>query len=127
MISKPVRRRPRGPEDIEVNFLTHLAIDPDDLSACCDVAALLSAAPRRPARPTRAWMAVSGDGGDTFDDAFLALERDIGFDGPRPIVVDGRLYAFYRIRPQPDAFEGRRSGLAVGGVRRRGRVVGRER
>ncbi|HEX2026838.1 MAG TPA: sialidase family protein, partial [Nitriliruptorales bacterium] len=33
---------------------------------------------------------------------------------PRPIVVDGRLYAFYRIRPEADAAEGTPQRLAVG-------------
>ncbi|HEX2028038.1 MAG TPA: sialidase family protein, partial [Nitriliruptorales bacterium] len=77
--------RARGPENVEVNFLTHVAIDPDDPQRQYAMWRRSYPTPEdgQP-RPTRAWMAVSDDGGDTFGDAFLALERDIGFDGPRP-------------------------------------------
>lgn len=98
----PAAERPD--DDIELNFLTHLAIDPDDPQR---VFAMWRRSFPRPAegpgQPTRGWMAVSRDGGASFEEPRLAIERDIGFDGPRPLVVDGRLFAFYRARPGPDA------------------------
>jgi hypothetical protein len=41
-------------------------------------------------------MAVSEDGGATFGEPFEMLDVNPGFDGPRPIVVDDELFAFYR-------------------------------
>lgn len=41
-------------------------------------------------------MAVSQDGGTTFGQPFEMLAVNPGFDGPRPVVVDGDLFVFYR-------------------------------
>lgn len=49
-----------------------------------------------PRAPTRPFMAVSEDGGLTFGQPTEMLAVNPGFDGPRPVVVDDQLYAFYR-------------------------------
>ena len=63
-------------------------------------------------RPSRPWMAVSEDGGATFGEPFMMLDKDIGFDAPRPIVVEDRLFAFYRVRPEAEDAD----NLVVAGV-----------
>ncbi len=84
-----------APTEVEVNFQAHMAIDPDNPE-------LIYAMWRRsqggqqPRPPTRPFMAISEDGGTTFGEPFEMLEVNPGFDGPRPVVVDGELFAFYR-------------------------------
>lgn len=84
-----------APSEVEINFQAHMAIDPDDPER-------IYAMWRRsqgggmPRPPTRPFMAVSEDGGVTFGEPFEMLAINPGFDGPRPIVVDDRLFAFYR-------------------------------
>jgi len=82
-----------------------MAIDPDDPSRIF-VMWRRDASPRGEGEegpPTRPWMAVSEDGGASFGEPFEMLDKDIGFDAPRPIVRDGRLHAFYRVAPpEPD-------------------------
>ncbi|MGH9184078.1 MAG: sialidase family protein [Acidimicrobiales bacterium] len=86
-----------SPAEVEVNFVAHLAIDRDDPRRVYAMwRRSFPSVPGRERRPTRPWMAVSEDGGATFGEPFMMLDKDIGFDGPRPLVVDGRLYSFYR-------------------------------
>jgi hypothetical protein len=49
-----------------------------------------------PTKPTRPYMSTSNDGGATWSQPQLMFEKNNGFDGPRPIVVGNKLYAFYR-------------------------------
>jgi hypothetical protein len=97
-----------GPEpgiEMEVNFEGHVAFDP--------------ANPRRmyamwrrsfnrftPAKPTRPYMAVSDDAGATWSAPQLMFERNNGFDGPRPVVVGDRLFAFWRESAPPTPTSG---------------------
>ncbi len=89
--------------EIENNFLPHLALDRD-------TPALIYIMWRRsfprvegaPNRPTRPWMAISDDGGASFGEPFMMFDHNIGFDAPRPIVVDGKLFAFYRVAAPSD-------------------------
>lgn len=100
--------------DVELNFLTHIAIDPDDPQYL--VATWRRSYPRLPdtdPRPTRPWMATSTDGGATWSEASMMFDDDIGFDGPRPVIVDGTIYAIHRVRPGPDAPEGALNHVAV--------------
>ena len=87
--------RESAPREVEVNFQQHMAIDPDDPKQIY-VMWRRSQAGEDPRPPTRPYMAVSEDGGVTFSDPFQMLDINPGFDGPRPIVVDERLFAFYR-------------------------------
>ncbi len=96
-----VHAGPKAAEDpmqIEVNFEMHVAIDPQNPQRI--VAMWRRSFPRVPGReqtpPTRPFMAISRDGGRSFEPAFMMLDKNIGFDGPRPIIVGDRLYAFYR-------------------------------
>ena len=84
-----------APDEVEVNFQAHMAIDPDNPQLVY-VMWRRSQAGEDPRPPTRPFMAVSNDGGTTFGDPFEMLDINPGFDGPRPVVVDGRLFAFYR-------------------------------
>ncbi|MGH9150747.1 MAG: sialidase family protein [Acidimicrobiales bacterium] len=86
-------------QEAEVNFEAHMAIDPANSRR---VYAMWRRnywnTPPGTTRPTRAWMAVSDDGGATFAPPFMPFESEIGFDGPYPIVVGGELFAFWRER-----------------------------
>lgn len=92
-----------GPEEVELNFEPHVAIDGDNPERV--VVMWRRSFPRvedGEDRPTRPWMAISHDGGESFDKPFMMIDEDMGFDGPRPLFVDGSLYAFYRVRPSGD-------------------------
>lgn len=86
-------------QEVELNFAAHLAIDPANPRR-------LYAMWRRsysrfiPARPTRPYMSVSDDGGDTWSPAQQMFDRNTGSDGPRPVVVGSQLWAFWR-EPTP--------------------------
>ena len=93
--------------EMQVNFEGHLALDPANPQR-------IYATWRRsfnrfppPAPPTRPMFSVSNDGGDTWAPPVVMLEKNSGFDGPRPIVVGDKLYVFYREsappNPGPDA------------------------
>jgi hypothetical protein len=87
---------------IQVNFEPHVAVDPADPSRVVVMwRRSFSAIGDGDAPPTRPYMAVSDDGGATFDEPFQMLDENIGFDGPRPVYVDGRLHAFYRVSAPP--------------------------
>ncbi len=96
----PGARAPEPGIEMEVNFEGHIAIDP--------------ANPRRmyamwrrsfnrftPARTTRPYMAISDDAGASWSAPQLMFERNNGFDGPRPVVVGDRLWAFWRESAPP--------------------------
>ena len=96
----PGNTAPEPGIEMEVNFEGHIAWDP--------------ANPRRmyamwrrsfnrftPAKPTRPYMATSDDGGATWTPPQLMFERNNGFDGPRPVVVGDRLFAFWRESAPP--------------------------
>lgn len=101
--------------EVELNWLAHIAIDPDDPRHL--VAMWRRSYPSLPdeetGRPTRPWMAESTDGGQTWGDATRMFEDDIGFDGPRPVIVDGAIHAFHRVRPGPDAPDDANDQVAV--------------
>lgn len=96
----PGAQAPEPGIEMEVNFEGHIAFDP--------------ANPRRmyamwrrsynrftPNRPTRPYMAISDDAGATWTAPQLMFERNNGFDGPRPVVVGDRLWAFWRESAPP--------------------------
>lgn len=93
---------PTKPADVQTNMEIHVTIDPDHPQ---NVYAMW----RRSyptvtgvaSRPTRPWMAVSHDGGATFSTPTMIVDQPNGFDGPRPLFVSGKLYAFYRIAAPP--------------------------
>jgi hypothetical protein len=84
-----------APGEIEINFQAHMAIDPDNPELIY-VMWRRSQGGEDPRPPTRPFMAVSEDGGVTFGEPFEMLDLNPGFDGPRPVVVDDQLFAFYR-------------------------------
>lgn len=85
--------------EIELNFEPHFAIDPDDPDRVVVMwrRSYSSLEEDADTPDTRPWMAVSQDGGESFDDPFMMLDENNGFDGPRPLFVDGSLHAFYRV------------------------------
>jgi hypothetical protein len=93
---------PTKPADVQVNMEVHIAVDPNNPQT-------VYAMWRRSyptvtgvaSRPTRPWMAVSHDGGASFGTPLMMIDQNIGFDGPRPLVASGKLYAFYRISAPP--------------------------
>ncbi|MGI9119164.1 MAG: sialidase family protein [Acidimicrobiales bacterium] len=91
-------------DQIEVNFQAHTAIDPKNPQLIYTMwrrsYEARGDAERPPSRP---YMAVSKDGGKTFGEPFEMLDLNPGFDGPRPVVVDGRLFAFYRQSAPPSS------------------------
>jgi hypothetical protein len=86
-----------APGEVEVNFQSHMAIDPDNPELIYVMWRRSQGGEQPPPRPpTRPFMAVSEDGGVTFGEPTEMLDINPGFDGPRPIVVDDELFAFYR-------------------------------
>lgn len=79
--------------DAEVNFEPHMAIDPDQQKRVYVMWRRSHSSDKGP--PTRPYMAVSEDGGASFGKPFMMFDRRTGFDAPRPIVAEGKLYAFY--------------------------------
>lgn len=86
--------------EVEINFQAHMAIEPDDPQTIY-VMWRRSQAGEDPRPPTRPFMAISEDGGATFSDPTEMLDVNPGFDGPRPIVVDDELFAFFRESAPP--------------------------
>jgi hypothetical protein len=86
---------PEPGQQMEVNFEGHLAIDPANPR---NITAMWRRSFNRftPAKPTRPMMATSTDGGATWSTPTVMFEKNTGFDGPRPIIVGNKLYAFYR-------------------------------
>lgn len=89
--------------EIEVNFEPHVAVDPDDPERVVVMwrRSYSNVDDDADSPPTRPWMAVSTDGGETFDEPFMMFDENPGFDGPRPVFADGRLHAFYRVSAPP--------------------------
>ncbi len=81
----------------ELNFQAHVAVDPDRPSTVYVMwrraYPVIDPAVRPPR--SRPYFAVSHDGGASFGPSTLLLDVDLGADGPRPVVVDGTVYAFY--------------------------------
>ncbi|MEX0658696.1 MAG: sialidase family protein [Egibacteraceae bacterium] len=96
----------REGEDIEVNFVPHVAVDPDDPERVVVVwRRSFQAAGEEDAPPSRPFLAWSDDGGETFGEPFMMLDEDLGFEAPKLRIVDGRLFAFYRLRPEGDGVD----------------------
>jgi hypothetical protein len=90
-------------EEVEVNFESHVAIDPKrhHLVYVMWRRAFPQPEPPAPPRPSQAFFAVSQDGGASFGPATQMPDEDLAGDGPRPIVVGDTVYAFYRQAQPP--------------------------
>ena len=90
-------------EDVRLNFQAHVAVDPDDPRTVWVMWRRASPAVEPGARPepSRPWFAVSTNGGATFSRPAMLVDADLGTDVPRPIVVGGTVYAFYRQAAPP--------------------------
>jgi hypothetical protein len=92
-----------GPEpgvEMEVNFEAHIAIDPANPKR---IYAMWRRSYNRftPPKTTNPYMSTSDDGGATWSPPQLMFPRNNGFDGPRPIVVGDKLFAFWRESAPP--------------------------
>ena len=94
-----VEAGPRAEEraQAELNFQAHVAVDPDRPSIVYVMwrRAYPVVDPAVRPRRSRPYFAVSHDGGASFEPATELLDVDLGADGPRPVVVDGTVYAFF--------------------------------
>lgn len=91
--------KPSPADPIELDFVAHMTVDPDHPSTVYVMwrrSYWNGLAGHSPGPITRPWLAVSTDGGATFGAPARMFDRNPGFDGPRPVVVSGRLYAFWR-------------------------------
>jgi hypothetical protein len=86
---------PEAGQSLEVNFEGHIAIDPANPK---HIYAMWRQSYNRfpTSLPTRPFMAVSNDGGATWSPPQKMFDRALGFDGPRPVVVGTKLFAFWR-------------------------------
>lgn len=83
--------------EVELNWQAHIAIDPANEQRIYAVwRRAFQVAPGSPSRPVRAFMAVSNDGGATFGAPVMLMDKATGFEAPRLIVRDAKLFAFYR-------------------------------
>ena len=100
----PGRIAPEPGVEMEVNFEGHLALDPNNPQRIYAMwRRSFNRYPNPPGNPpTRPIFSVSNDGGDTWATPVVMFEKNSGFDGPRPIVVNERLYAFYRESAPPN-------------------------
>lgn len=107
----PGNRAPEPGVEMEVNFEGHVAIDPANSKR---MYAMWRRSFNRftPAKPTRPYMAISDDAGATWSAPQLMFERNSGFDGPRPVVVGDRLFAFWRESAPPTGTGGSEPLLA---------------
>jgi hypothetical protein len=84
-------------EVVELNWQAHMAIDPANEQRIYVTWRRAYQLPQgAPSRPVRAFMAVSDDGGATFGAPVMLMDKGTGFEAPRLVVRDGKLYAFYR-------------------------------
>jgi len=102
----PVAAAPKATasDPIELDFVAHMAIDPDHpatIYAMWRRSYWNGLAGHSPGPLTRPWMAVSGDSGASFGAPALMFDRNPGFDAPRPLVVGGKLHAFWRESAPP--------------------------
>jgi hypothetical protein len=90
-------------EEALLNFQAHVAVDPERPRLVYVMwrraFPVVDPAVRPP--PSRPYFAVSRDGGRTFGPPTQLLDADLSRDGPRPLVVDGTVYAFYLQGPPP--------------------------
>ncbi|MDQ3978226.1 MAG: glycoside hydrolase, partial [Actinomycetota bacterium] len=93
----PGKPAPEPGIDMEANFEGHLALDSENPRRVYAIwRRSFNNRFRTDNPPTRPYMSISDDAGATWSTPFVPFEKNIGFDGPRPIAVDGRLWAFYR-------------------------------
>ncbi len=97
----PGRRAVEAGVELEVNFEGHLAIDPAHPKRMYAMWRRSFNRYPAPAPPTRPYMSTSDDGGATWSPPQLMFERNNGFDGPRPVVVGDKLFAFWRESAPP--------------------------
>jgi hypothetical protein len=99
--TSPVYAAPKATEtEAELNWQAHLAIDPANEQRIIAVwRRAFQLPPGAPSRLVRPFMAVSTDGGATFGSPVMMMDKGTGFEGPRVIVRDGKLWAFYRENP----------------------------
>jgi hypothetical protein len=99
--TSPVHAAPKATEtEAELNWQAHLAIDPANEQRIFAVWRRAFQVPAgAPSRIVRPFMAVSNDGGTTFGPPVMLMDKGTGFEGPRPLVRDGKLWAFYRENP----------------------------
>jgi len=91
----PGNKAPEPGQEMEVNFEGHIAIDPANPRR---IFAMWRRSFNRftPTKATRPYLSISEDGGATWAPPQLMFERNNGFDGPRPILLGEKLYAFWR-------------------------------
>ena len=96
----PANKAPEPGVEMEVNFEGHIAIDPANSKR---IYAMWRRSFNRftPAKTTNPYMSVSEDGGATWAPPQLMFSRNNGFDGPRPVVVGDKLWAFWRESAPP--------------------------
>jgi hypothetical protein len=96
----PGARAPEPGIEMEVNFQGHIAWDPANPKR---IYAMWRRSFNRftPPKTTNPYMAISDDGGATWSAPQLMFSRNNGFDGPRPVVVGDRLFAFWRESAPP--------------------------
>ena len=92
-----------SPEDAILNFEGHLAVDARNPKLVWVMwrRSYPVVDPAVRPRPSRAFFALSQDGGGTFGAATQLLDFDLGTDGPHPLVVGDAVYAFYRQAAPP--------------------------
>lgn len=96
----PGNPAPEPGVEMEANFEGHIAWDPANPDRM--YAMWRRSFNRFPDnRPTRPYMSISDDAGATWSPPQLMFERNNGFDGPRPVVVGDRLFAFWRESAPP--------------------------
>ncbi len=93
---------PGTPEETELNWQAHLAIDPaDEQRLYVSWRRAYQVGAGLPSRPVRPYLAVSTDGGASFGQPVMLMDKATGFEGPRLAVDRGKLLAFYRENAPP--------------------------
>jgi len=97
--TSPVHVAPKGTEEAtELNWQAHMAIDPaNEQRVYVTWRRAFQLPTGAPSRPVRPFVAVSEDGGATFGPAVMLLDKAAGFEAPRLVIRDGKLFAFYRL------------------------------
>ncbi len=90
---------PAGTDDLtELNWQAHIAIDPaNEQRVYVTWRRAFQTPAGAPSRPVRPFLATSDDGGATFAAPVMLMDKATGFEAPRLIVRDGKLFAFYRL------------------------------